>query len=190
VAPLTPLDGAAAASLRLADLLRDDIAAVERALEEARREAEGLRATMEALDADTAAAERQLVEVREALRRIETMKPLQGAGMSLSYDSLRGIARAAREATGPSEPEAGAVRGRKTACVEAWPECWDGGYDPRCCRFPKSCSCGAEATGLPPEPEWTCDCSVGHCEGLPGCPTAKHFGGTARAVPDVEGDET
>lgn len=30
---------------------------------------------------------------------------------------------------------------RLRRCVEAWPECHDGGYDPRCCRFPKSCSC-------------------------------------------------
>jgi hypothetical protein len=30
---------------------------------------------------------------------------------------------------------------RNPVCVEAWPECEDGGYDPRCCRFPKSCSC-------------------------------------------------
>jgi hypothetical protein len=30
---------------------------------------------------------------------------------------------------------------RLRACVEAWPDCWTGGYDPRCCRFPKSCSC-------------------------------------------------
>lgn len=25
-------------------------------------------------------------------------------------------------------------------CVEQWPECHTGGYDPHCCRFPKSCS--------------------------------------------------
>jgi hypothetical protein len=32
---------------------------------------------------------------------------------------------------------------RLRLCVEAWPECWTFGYDPRCCRFPKSCSCTA-----------------------------------------------
>lgn len=32
--------------------------------------------------------------------------------------------------------------GRDIECVAAWPECQSGGYDPRCCRFPKSCSCG------------------------------------------------
>jgi len=32
-------------------------------------------------------------------------------------------------------------KGRHPECVEAWPECHTFGYDPRCCRFPKSCSC-------------------------------------------------
>jgi hypothetical protein len=32
-------------------------------------------------------------------------------------------------------------RPRLLACVERWPECEEGTYDPRCCRFPKSCSC-------------------------------------------------
>lgn len=31
-------------------------------------------------------------------------------------------------------------RPRLKDCVETWPECYEGGYDPRCCRFPKSCS--------------------------------------------------
>lgn len=30
---------------------------------------------------------------------------------------------------------------RDPVCVERWPECDEGLYDPRCCRFPKSCSC-------------------------------------------------
>lgn len=30
---------------------------------------------------------------------------------------------------------------RLRVCVEAWPDCETGLYDPRCCRFPKSCSC-------------------------------------------------
>jgi len=32
-------------------------------------------------------------------------------------------------------------------CVERWPECEDGAFDPRCCRFPKSCSCEVEICG-------------------------------------------
>lgn len=31
-------------------------------------------------------------------------------------------------------------RRRLAVCVRDWPECESGGYDPRCCRFPKSCS--------------------------------------------------
>jgi len=30
---------------------------------------------------------------------------------------------------------------RLRECVDNWPGCYDGGYDPSCCRFPKSCSC-------------------------------------------------
>ncbi len=30
---------------------------------------------------------------------------------------------------------------RLSACIERWPECASGAYDPRCCRFPKACSC-------------------------------------------------
>ena len=30
---------------------------------------------------------------------------------------------------------------RDPACVERWPECMAGEYDPRCCRFPSWCSC-------------------------------------------------
>jgi hypothetical protein len=37
---------------------------------------------------------------------------------------------------------------RNPECVACWPECVPGGYDPRCCRFPKSCSC-AHAIPLP-----------------------------------------
>lgn len=30
---------------------------------------------------------------------------------------------------------------RSPECVEAWPDCAPGEYNPACCRFPKSCSC-------------------------------------------------
>lgn len=33
---------------------------------------------------------------------------------------------------------------RLKSCVEAWPECSSGEYNPACCRFPKSCSCLAD----------------------------------------------
>jgi hypothetical protein len=31
---------------------------------------------------------------------------------------------------------------RDPECVKKWPECESMAYDPRCCRFPKSCSAG------------------------------------------------
>ncbi len=37
---------------------------------------------------------------------------------------------------------------RLRACVEAWPDCYTGGYDPTCCRFPKSCSAPRTAPAL------------------------------------------
>jgi hypothetical protein len=34
---------------------------------------------------------------------------------------------------------------RASDCIKQWPECESGAYDPRCCRFPKSCSCESGA---------------------------------------------
>jgi hypothetical protein len=39
-----------------------------------------------------------------------------------------------------AEPVAALPERRLRDCVEQWPGCYTGGYDPRCCRFPKSCS--------------------------------------------------
>lgn len=36
---------------------------------------------------------------------------------------------------------AGSAVERNPECLASWPDCYAGGYDPRCCRFPKSCSC-------------------------------------------------
>ena len=33
---------------------------------------------------------------------------------------------------------------RLLSCIEQWPECSSGEYNPSCCRFPKSCSCMAD----------------------------------------------
>jgi hypothetical protein len=57
------------------------------------------------------------------------------------------LARYGRPAIAPiplSEraPEEGVTDDRDPECVQRWPECEDGAYDPRCCRFPKNCSCG------------------------------------------------
>jgi hypothetical protein len=41
----------------------------------------------------------------------------------------------------PPGAKAEPVDRRHASCVEAWPDCWTGGFNPSCCRFPKSCSC-------------------------------------------------
>lgn len=38
---------------------------------------------------------------------------------------------------------------RLAECVRRWPGCEGGDYDPRCCRFPKSCSADIDLTRLP-----------------------------------------
>jgi len=44
---------------------------------------------------------------------------------------------------------------RLKSCVEAWPGCAEGEYDPRCCRFPKSCSCDIiHNQALLDDPKW------------------------------------
>ena len=40
------------------------------------------------------------------------------------------------------------TRRRIKECVENWPEAEEGKYDPRCCRFPKSCSCTVYWDGI------------------------------------------
>jgi hypothetical protein len=61
-------------------------------------------------------------------------------------DWLRAIvaeARSIRAALAASVGSSGEAESRDPGCIERWPECESGGYDPRCCRFPKSCSCAS-----------------------------------------------
>lgn len=50
-----------------------------------------------------------------------------------------------------AQPPAPARRPRLKGCVEAWPGCADGEYNPACCRFPKSCSCASYDDQVAPE---------------------------------------
>jgi hypothetical protein len=46
-------------------------------------------------------------------------------------------------------------RDNEDLCRAGWPEAFNGGYDPRCCRFPKSCSVPEPVRGAyfpPPDP--------------------------------------
>ncbi len=57
---------------------------------------------------------------------------------------LKYMLRAERHPNDPERKgdEAPAGDNRLSSCVEQWPECRDGEYNPKCCRFPKECSCG------------------------------------------------
>lgn len=64
-------------------------------------------------------------------------------------------------------PRSGPPSGRRPRlreCVEAWPDCSEGDYDPKCCRFPKSCSCTVYGDDTPAE----------LLESRDGAPTCKH----------------
>ena len=67
--------------------------------------------------------------------------PGQRLILTVHVEDLADIADRARAALA-AEPQRPMLDGRDPECVARWPECFDGGYDPRCCRFPKSCSCG------------------------------------------------
>jgi len=88
---------------------------------------------------------------------------LATAALYLNHDCQQLLAIAAElEAAQPAPPPAAqpappvapvTVDARDPECVERWPDCHSEGYDPRCCRFPKSCSCGGEPPAAqPPAP--------------------------------------
>ncbi len=52
-----------------------------------------------------------------------------------------------------AEARPGGLVERDPECVASWPDCYEGGYDPRCCRFPKSCSCSVRRSQPGPIPE-------------------------------------
>lgn len=47
--------------------------------------------------------------------------------------------------------EAWKPKPRLKSCVEEWPECSSGEYNPLCCRFPKSCSCTGYSDDIDPK---------------------------------------
>lgn len=57
-----------------------------------------------------------------------------------SHEELRDRARKLLLSMRPADKDL-----REPACVERWPECESGLYDPRCCRYPKACSCDSAA---------------------------------------------
>lgn len=77
--------------------------------------------------------------------------PTCGAGEGMNCSTVRGNDHRKRMLAeiaelGPRVPEAvstALVDERDPQCVKAWPGCHSFGFDPKCCRFPKSCSAGA-----------------------------------------------
>ena len=89
-------------------------------------------------------AGRTVAEAMEALDTPEMREALNAAGSALdalnqfqlepSGAKVAEFEQATRQANGTVKP-------RLRSCVEAWPDCHTFGYNPACCRFPKSCSC-------------------------------------------------
>lgn len=91
-----------------------------------------VRVLMDASPEFRAALERAaktLAEAMEALDTPEMRKAIENAG---------GKVAEFEQATRKANPT---VKARLRSCVEAWPDCHTFGYNPACCRFPKSCSC-------------------------------------------------
>jgi hypothetical protein len=96
--------------------------------------------------------------LEEAARRLEELhknhkyNPQTGEGSEHDAGYYRAIAEGVAHIRALSDAPSGMVLGqlakqdlRSPDCIKQWPECEPGAYDPRCCRFPKSCSCESGA---------------------------------------------
>jgi hypothetical protein len=95
----------------------------------------GAQARMEALQAEVVSLREATREALVHLGRVGSSEPFSAQEYRQLGVKARNILREALAAGSRVED------GRDAACVERWPECESGSYDPRCCRFPKSCSC-------------------------------------------------
>jgi hypothetical protein len=113
---------------------------------------EELRKTREAHLERIAALNRCIVAMDQAIehRMIPISSVADGGANRLSVaaqiaDQFRDALQAAKKAALSIGGATAAQDLREASCVEKWPECESGLYDPRCCRFPKSCSCDSAA---------------------------------------------
>ena len=106
-----------------------------------------LRARIEALEATQHAhadvsrlsdAEREQV-TQELAKPVRVFTAKEVAPIVAPATRVRFISEVFQAASAEARP-AGLVE-RDPECVANWPDCYEGGYDPSCCRFPKSCSC-------------------------------------------------
>ncbi len=110
------------------------------ALLELRSRIEALEATQHA-HADVSRlsdAEREQV-TQELAKPVRVFTAKEVAPIVAPATRVRFISEVFQAASAEARP-AGLVE-RDPECVANWPDCYEGGYDPSCCRFPKSCSC-------------------------------------------------
>jgi hypothetical protein len=94
-------------------------------------------ATASALESTTARLREAEACLEEASAAIGSVNEWDGHGRADQLDNTRRIL--SRYKTTKTENGSTPKR-RLRSCVEQWPECETGDYDPACCRFPKSCS--------------------------------------------------
>jgi hypothetical protein len=119
-----------------------------------------LRCRVEALEADQLEqAESNRFCTDAIVRRVEALEATQHAHADVSHLSDAEREQVTQESAMTELPAARAearhgVVERDPECVANWPDCYEGGYDPSCCRFPKSCSCevGNSSAGLTSSP--------------------------------------
>lgn len=92
-----------------------------------------------AVEVDKLEAERAVPEITPADLPAKAGTPVVDLMAALEESVKAAKAeRFARQEITPAEPPGYVV---DPLCIVTWPECEEGKYDPRCCRFPKSCSC-------------------------------------------------
>lgn len=87
------------------------------------------------------------VDCRELIAALDSYLMMDGRDETPMAERVARLMEARRkciEALNAEPPD-----NRDPECVKQWPDCHDGGYDPRCCRFPKSCSCGGQPKAKP-----------------------------------------
>jgi hypothetical protein len=80
-----------------------------------------------------------LLELRARVEALEAASRRDGAPVYGAYNEAGELQGVVPASAFPS-PASSLVE-RNPECVANWPDCYEGGYNPHCCRFPKSCSC-------------------------------------------------
>lgn len=93
-----------------------------------------------AIQAAEEAVQRMATNVPAVFRAMIAVAAVEAARPIIEAELIKRARAAADDiasrAAAPYRPKR-----RLKSCIEQWPECWSGDYNPLCCRFPKSCSC-------------------------------------------------